>query len=164
MTVLAPVAHTVPWGKRPDESIAEYGTFLLWAFTPDRASLQLTPEASSTAARHGWWLRAAQLEAKLAPPKSLTEVTQSIASDAVTILHVELAALAAQSRANPGQQRLKDLTALLQLVAGMGGFNAVAKNAPSTDEAGVDYSQLDADELACLARASHILAKAKRLT
>lgn len=150
-----------PWRQRHDESREEFARFLLWAFG-DR-SATLSPAASTAAARHDWWRRATALDHRLAPTRSLPEVTRNIALDAITVLSVELEALAASCRATPGNQRLRDLVPLLQLVAQMGGFGAAseaARGAASGD--GVDHSALTPDELETLAKASAILAKAKR--
>lgn len=101
---------------------------------------------------NSWERRAALLDRRLAQAHPLAEVTQNIALDAVSILSSELEALAAESRMRPGRQRLRDLTALLQVLSAMGGLDVAAK-AGAQDAEELDYSQLDEADLAILAQA-----------
>lgn len=160
-TVITPTEPLAPHEQRPDEPLEAWILFLRWTFGGKPRPEIINDAVRQMALRHDWQRRAALVDRRLERVRSVSDTAQQIALDAVSILSTELEALAAESRIRPGRQRLRDLTALLGLVSAMGGFAAI--KAPDTSEAeAIDYSTLTEDELATLAEASAILARAKR--
>ena len=157
MTQLARTAPTPPWQRQPGEGEIEWLTFLAWALG-DRPALNAT-EDSRLAAVHRWHVRAQQIDARLRPAETPSQAVASIAQDALVVLRHELAWRASQAVTAPGQASLGELVQLLKLCSDLG---LSAAQQPSAEaETPVDYSTLTPEELAILAQASAIIAKAK---
>jgi hypothetical protein len=154
--VQAPRTTALPWLRQPDESEEAWLTFLAWCFSTPQPILK-SAEDSRLAAIHRWDQRAQLINARLRPTESPAQAVTAIAQDALVVLRHELAWRASQAVVNPGGASLGELVQLLKLCSDLG---LSAQQAPSDTEA-VDYSRLSEHELAVLAEASAILARAK---
>lgn len=135
--------------------------FLRWFATSPRPALQ-NPDVMTLAAQHDWIQRAAVLDHRLnRGVRPLVDVTNQIAADSVSILAIELEAMAAACRDNPGRQRLRDITPLLQLIATMGGFGAL-KDGSDGEQSDLDWDAVTPDERAVLMKALPIFERRRK--
>ena len=146
-----------PWQPQPGEEPGAFVAFLAWAFTEPR--LEQLPQAwAELALQHNWHKRALLLDKRLASrPETVEQATAAIAADALIVLRCELEHAAARAMTDPGRARLGDLTQLMRLLAELGAFAGKA-NGQDSD---LNYDSLTAAEMATLAAAGQILAKAR---
>lgn len=153
MSDLTPTQPTRPWERRAEESPAEFVAFLAWCFSQPRAA-QLPGSLHQTSIRFDWHRRAMLISKRLGDRLETPEqACAAIAQDSLVILRAELEHKAALALAQPGSVNMKELVALMRLLAELGGFAGAAPQAEP------DYSSLTPDELQTLAQAGQILAR-----
>jgi hypothetical protein len=146
---LAQVTPSAPWHRQPHESEDDFACFAIWALTTPRPPIPA--ELRLVALNNGWEERAAMIDGRLAQARPLAEIVRNVGLDAISVLSTELEAMAAASRARPGQVRPKDVIQLLGLVSALGGFDAI-KPADADAAAKPDWSRLETEELLTLER------------
>jgi hypothetical protein len=155
------LAQTEPrrqWQRQHDEPVTDYAKFLLWHFSDERPT-QLPPALHLIALQRGWQARSWLIDKLLnARAETVEQATSAIAADSLSILRHELEFRAAEALANPGRTPLKDLTALLRLLAELGAF--AGKTAQPDDQ--LELGDLSDHEAATLAEAAAILARRRK--